>query len=98
MSIQEMRRCYTMRGLDEKDVDSDPMVQFQRWFHEANQPDNPDWLELNAMTLSTSDGAGGVTSRIVLLKGVEEGRKGRWALEDLAAVALMHRWKRLEDS
>ena len=74
MSISEMRKSYSSAGLDEKDVDSDPMVQFQRWFQDAQQPDLPDWVEVNAMTLSTSDETGDVTSRIVLLKGMEEGR------------------------
>lgn len=74
MSIQHMRKTYSMAGLHEKDVDPDPMVQFQKWFHEANQPDLPDWFEVNAMTLSTTDGEGRVSSRIVLLKSAEDGR------------------------
>jgi pyridoxamine 5'-phosphate oxidase len=75
MSIKHMRKTYTMGGLDEKDVDSDPLVQFQVWFHEANQPDLPDWFEVNAMTLSSTDGDGRVSSRIVLLKGIDESGK-----------------------
>jgi pyridoxamine 5'-phosphate oxidase len=71
MTIQHMRKTYTMGGLSEQDVDSDPMVQFQTWFHEANQPDLPDWFEVNAMTLSTTDAAGRVSSRVVLLKGLD---------------------------
>jgi len=74
MSIQEMRKTYTMAGLSEKDVDSDPMVQFQRWFEQSQQPDLPDWMEVNAMTLSTADSLGHVSSRVVLLKGVERGK------------------------
>ena len=74
MSIQDMRQTYTMGGLSEKDVDSDPMVQFQKWFDESQFADLPDWMEVNAMTLSTADMQGDVTSRIVLLKGVENGR------------------------
>ena len=58
MSIQEMRKTYTMSGLSKSDVDRDPMVQFQRWFEEANQPDLPDWMEINAMTLATADEQG----------------------------------------
>lgn len=75
MSIQHMRKTYTLGGLLEKDIDPDPLVQFQRWFHEANQPDLPDWFEVNAMTLSTADRSGRVSSRIVLLKGVDESGK-----------------------
>jgi len=74
MSIHEMRKTYSMAGLSKKDTDSDPMVQFQRWFEEASQPDLPDWVEVNAMTLSTADAEGRVTSRVVLLKGIDGGR------------------------
>ncbi|MGI9466839.1 MAG: pyridoxamine 5'-phosphate oxidase [Rubripirellula sp.] len=74
MSIHEMRKSYTLAGLAKSDVDADPMVQFQSWFEEAQQPDLPDWMEVNAMTLATADTEGKVTSRIVLLKGIEDGR------------------------
>ena len=74
MSLHEMRKSYSMAGLAKSDVDADPMVQFQRWFEEAQQPDLPDWMEVNAMTLATADTEGKVTSRIVLLKGIEGGR------------------------
>jgi pyridoxamine 5'-phosphate oxidase len=69
-----MRKNYSMDGLSKQDVDPDPLVQFGRWFEAANQPDLPDWVEMNAMTLATSDPSGHVTSRIVLLKGVDRGR------------------------
>jgi pyridoxamine-phosphate oxidase len=74
MSIEEMRKNYAMAGLNEQDIDRNPMVQFQRWFEEAQQPDLPDWVEVNAMTLSTADDKGKVTSRVVLLKGIESGK------------------------
>jgi len=47
------------------------MDQFQDWFAAAQAADPPRWLEVNAMTLSTADRAGYVTSRVVLLKGVQ---------------------------
>jgi pyridoxamine 5'-phosphate oxidase len=74
MTIEDMRKTYTKAGLDEKDIQSDPMVQFQMWFRQAEQSDLPSWLEINAMTLSTSDLDGNVTSRIVLLKGIDDGK------------------------
>ena len=74
MSIHEMRKTYSMAGLAKSDFDADPVVQFKRWFEEAQQPDLPDWMEINAMTLSTAATTGKVTSRIVLLKGIEDGR------------------------
>ncbi|OYP36001.1 pyridoxamine 5'-phosphate oxidase [Rhodopirellula sp. MGV] len=72
MSLYEMRKSYTLATLLEKDIDPNPMVQFKTWLADALQGDLPDWVEVNAMTLSTSDGHGNVTSRIVLLKGIEQ--------------------------
>jgi len=86
--LDQMRQDYSRAGLSEQDVDRDPVVQFQRWFAQAtgkvpmegeqsaSSADTalPDWFEANAMTLSTTDSAGHVTSRIVLLKGIAEGR------------------------
>ena len=69
-----MRKTYAKAGLAEKDIETDPMVQFQNWFDQAQQPDLPDWMEVNAMTLSTQDGNGSVSSRVVLLKGIEDGQ------------------------
>lgn len=74
MSLYEMRRNYTLKTLQETDVDPDPMVQFDSWLKEANVSDLPDWVETNAMTLATSDLSGNVTSRIVLLKGLDDGK------------------------
>lgn len=74
MSIQQMRKSYSMAGFCEKDADPDPLVQFRRWFEQAQQPDLPDWVEVNAMTLSTADATGLVTSRVVLLKGIDRGK------------------------
>lgn len=73
MSIEQMRKAYEKDGLCERDIHPDPLVQFQRWFDEARQPDIPDWLEINAMTLSTADLSGAVMSRTVLLKGIGSG-------------------------
>ena len=73
MSIEKMRRTYTLSGLDKKDVDPDPMVQFDLWFKQATDSQLPEWFEVNAMTLSTADPHGAVTSRVVLLKQLKEG-------------------------
>lgn len=69
-----MRRSYKLGRLLEKDIARDPMVQFRTWLSAATEGELPDWMEANAMSLSTSDGEGGVTSRIVLLKGLEDGK------------------------
>ncbi len=72
-----MRQSYKLGRLEEKDIAADPLVQFRTWLAEAIQGSPaqgplPDWVEANAMTLSTSDGQGRVSSRIVLLKGLED--------------------------
>lgn len=71
LSIDQMRKNYTLGGLLEKDTQDDPVVQFQIWF-EQSSTNVPEWFEPNAMTLSTSTPGGDVTSRIVLLKGIEQ--------------------------
>ncbi len=74
MTLEEMRRNYTLDGLDERDADPDPLVQFCLWYDQAQQPDLPPWMEINAMTLATADPTGQVTSRIVLLKGIDDNK------------------------
>lgn len=74
MSLYEMRQSYKLGSLLETDIDPDPMVQFRKWLGDAMEGNLPDWVEANAMTLSTTDAAGRVSSRIVLLKGLEDGR------------------------
>ena len=105
MSIEQMRREYVRGGLDEHDVDVDPVVQFQRWFAEAQQPDLPEWMEVNAVTLATADAHGHMTSRVVLLKGIDQGRfhfytnyhsaKGRQLAEN-PRVSICAFWPHLE--
>lgn len=105
MSIEHMRKTYTMAGLREQDADSDPLVQFQKWFDEANEPDLPDWFEVNAMVLSTATEDGQVSSRVVLLKRIENQRlqfftnyrstKGM-QLEQNPKVSLCFFWPHLE--
>jgi pyridoxamine 5'-phosphate oxidase len=70
MKISDLRIDYTLKSLDEKEVTSDPIDQFKIWFEEAL---NAKVMEANAMTLSTVRPDGLPNSRIVLLKGVDEG-------------------------
>lgn len=74
MTIDQMRLSYTLAGLAESDLAADPLQQFHTWFQQAGADEKPEWLEVNAMTLATADLSGRVTSRIVLLKGVEDGK------------------------
>jgi len=105
MSLYEMRQNYTRGVLLEKDADADPMVQFRRWLDEAMAGEVPKWVEANAMTLATSDGTGNVTSRVVLLKGLDDGKfwfytnyrstKGQ-QIQANARVSLCFHWQHLE--
>jgi pyridoxamine 5'-phosphate oxidase len=105
MSLYEMRQSYTLGSLLEKDIDPDPMVQFRNWIKAAMEGQLPEWLEPNAMTLSTSDPRGGVTSRIVLLKGLDDGKfwfftnygsEKAKQIEDNARVALCFLWQHIQ--
>jgi pyridoxamine 5'-phosphate oxidase len=70
--MDHMRRTYKRHKLDREQLLDDPIAQFQLWFSEAGEATHPEWLEINAMTLSTCDLNGHVWSRIVLLKAVDE--------------------------
>jgi pyridoxamine 5'-phosphate oxidase len=102
MNIAHLRQEYMRAGLAEGDAHADPLVQFQRWFHDAQAAELP---LANAMTLATVAADGAPAARVVLLKGVENGgfvfysnyasRKGR----ELAAqpgACLVFLWSDLE--
>ncbi|GAA2140051.1 pyridoxamine 5'-phosphate oxidase [Kitasatospora kazusensis] len=63
-----MRRHYQHDGLVEARLAAEPLAQFDRWFHEAEQAGV---VEPNAMVLSTADADGRPSSRTVLLKGYD---------------------------
>jgi pyridoxamine 5'-phosphate oxidase len=64
-----MRREYAREALGEADVDADPVVQFGRWFEQAEQAG---LLEPTAMTLATATPDGRPSARMVLLRGFDE--------------------------
>jgi pyridoxamine 5'-phosphate oxidase len=67
--IVELRREYYSAPLDEISVERDPILQFKKWFDESVRSSQPD---PEAMTLSTVSPDGGVSARIVLLRGMDE--------------------------
>lgn len=67
--IAQLRRDYVSRAFDESQVAESPFIQFERWFKEALEAEQPD---VEAMTLSTATREGRVSARIVLLKGFDE--------------------------
>ncbi len=69
LSIADLRREYSLEGLDEGDLDPSPFRQFERWFRQAM---DAQVHETNAMTLATASRAGVPSARIVLLKGMDD--------------------------
>lgn len=67
--LSALRRDYAQAALSERDVDPDPLAQFQRWFDQARAARLA--VEPNAMTLATTSRHGAPSARIVLLKAVD---------------------------
>jgi pyridoxamine 5'-phosphate oxidase len=63
-----IRRDFTLKTLEEKEVTPDPITMFERWFNETVAAEA---LEPNAMNLATATSDGKPSSRIVLLKQVK---------------------------
>lgn len=67
--VAKLRRDYNKSSLEESELNDNPIDQFMQWFEQAL---SSDLLDPNAMTLSTATPNGMPSSRIVLLKGVDE--------------------------
>jgi len=100
--ISDLRKSYERDELDEQRSAAEPLRQFREWFQQALDAKVP---EPNAMTLATVGADGRPSTRIVLIKDIEErglvwytnydSRKGR----ELAAhpfAALQFHWVELE--
>jgi len=102
MKLADLREEYMRAGLAEAQAHADPLVQFERWYHDAQAAGVP---LANAMTLATVSSSGAPSARVVLLKGVEQGgfvfysnylsRKGR-ELEAQPLACLVFLWVELE--
>jgi pyridoxamine 5'-phosphate oxidase len=100
--LADIRKDYNKAILDISTVQINPVKQFEIWFNEAIDSQVP---EPNAMTLATINENGQPSSRIVLLKGIEnekfqfytnyQSKKGR-ELELNPACALTFFWPELE--
>ena len=101
-SIASIRKVYQLQSLLENDVDQNPIRQFERWWQQAIESGID---EVNALTLSTCSPLGSPSSRIVLLKGIQEdgfvfftnydSRKGK-EIEQNPQVSLLFFWKEME--
>jgi pyridoxamine 5'-phosphate oxidase len=100
--LADLRKDYSLAGLNEKDLARDPFRQFEQWFQEAEAAKI---VEPNAMTLCTTTREGRPSGRTVLLKGIDgrgfvffsnyESRKGR-ELHENPRAALIFPWLALE--
>ncbi len=101
-TLARLRAEYKDRPLDESTLEADPLALFTRWMDEALAAG---LREANAMTLATADASGRPHARIVLLKGMSDGRfvfytnlgsaKAR-ELEARPHAALVFHWGELE--
>ena len=100
--LADLRKSYELAELDETASADDPLRQFSTWLEQAIAAQLP---EPNAMTLATVGADGRPSTRIVLVKGVDErgivwftnyeSRKGQeLALHPVAA--LQFHWVELE--
>lgn len=64
-NIANLRQDYTLQGLSETEIDSNPFAQFKEWFDRAL---SADILEPNAMMVATTTPEGKPSARMVLLK------------------------------
>lgn len=97
-----LRKEYRLHSLLEKDVDADPVKQFEKWWQQATESGIE---EPNAMTLATCTREGKPSARIVLLKEVRqdgfvfftnyESKKAK-ELNENPFASLVFLWKELE--
>ncbi len=101
--ISKMRRSYHTGQLGRKDLEGEPVSQFEKWFAEALAC--PEVHEANAMTLATAGTDLRVSARTVLLKGMSPGgfvfftnygsRKAQ-ELDENPQAALLFAWLPME--
>ncbi|MDB9485297.1 pyridoxamine 5'-phosphate oxidase [Dolichospermum circinale CS-537/01] len=68
-SIADLRKDYTLKNLNEEEIDPNPFIQFKIWFNQSVAAQLP---EPNAMTLATCTPDGKPSARMVLLKDIDE--------------------------
>lgn len=69
MTLRDRRVQYETAGLDVSDLDTSPIVQWQRWYDQAAEAGV---AEPNAMTVSTIADDGAPDARVVLVRAADE--------------------------
>lgn len=67
--LAAFRREYMLAGLSKRDLEPNPLVQFEKWFQQTVAAGV---LEPNAAVLATADASGQPSARMILIKGVDE--------------------------
>lgn len=100
--LASIRQEYLLSSLRKRDVNASPILQFNLWFTEAIKASVDD---VNAFALSTVDKDNKPHSRIVLLKGIEEGKfifytnqssNKALQMQQNAQIAALFYWKELQ--
>lgn len=101
-NLQSLRKSYELAELDERASNANPFEQFKGWLEQALAGKLP---EPNAMTLATVGSDGRPSTRVVLIKGIDDrgliwytnydSRKGR-ELAGNPHAALQFHWVELE--
>lgn len=68
-TIRTLRTAFNYVPLEEKNIDKNPINQFNKWMQEAIDAKTG---EPNAMTLATVDSKGFPEARVVLLRGIDK--------------------------
>lgn len=102
MNLADLRKSYERAELSESESHANPLAQFDQWLNEAIKSEVP---EPNAMTLATVGSDLRPSTRVVLIKGYDEGgivwytnyqsQKGR-QLAGNPFAALQFHWVELE--
>ena len=100
--LERVRREYDLEQLDESLLPDNPLLLFKEWLEVATKSGN---IDPTAMTLSTVDESGAPSSRIVLLKKIDQNklifftnynsRKAR-EIQNRSGVAAHFYWPELE--
>ena len=71
LSLAQMRRNYTLFGLQDESALDDPLAMFRQWMQLARDTERAP-VEANSMVLATVDSEGRPHCRVLLLKGLSD--------------------------
>ena len=71
LSLAQMRRNYTLYGLQDEAALDDPLAMFRQWMQQARDTECAP-VEANSMVLATVDSEGRPHCRVLLLKGLSD--------------------------